>query len=419
MVAGLQTASAQGFRVYKSDGTFTQFSFRTDSIVFYEGAGEDVDFGPFTPVNQIVVGKWYKNHNETVNFNENGTTDYYSKGTYEYIPYQSEILVYNSSKVLKSILRVHKVTAEQMVVSTLGSTSFSVWTATQPPQLVTSITLNETSLNLQLGETCELTASVLPEDADNKAVAWESSNSDVATVDGNGVVTAIADGNCTIICTAKDNSGVKATCEVNVSLHKYVDLGLPSGTLWATCNIGAKNPEDYGDYFAWGETTGYNGGKTSFRWATYKYYDTTYETMTKYCTKSEYGVIDNKTELEPEDDAATANWGSGWQMPNNAQFAELTNSSYTTTTWTTLNGVNGRMIVSKSNGRRIFLPAAGYRSDANLNDAGSYGGYWSSSLYMSRSRYGYVMSVSSGDINAGYDYRFYGHSVRPVRVQTR
>ena len=125
------------------------------------------------------------------------------------------------------------------------------------------------------------------------------------------------------------------------------------------------------------------------------------------------------TELEPEDDAATANWGSGWQMPSNAQFAELINRSYTTSTWTTQNGVNGRMIVSKSNGKRIFLPAAGYRSDASLNDAGLYGGYWLRSLYISRSRYGYVLSVSSGDINAGYDYRFYSHSDRPVRVQTR
>jgi hypothetical protein len=306
-----------------------------------------------------------------------------------------------------------------MVVSALGSTGFSVWTSTQPPQLVTSITLNETSINLHLGETSELTATVLPEDADNKAVSWESSNSDVATVDGNGVVTAIADGNCTITCKAKDGSGVKATCEVNVSSsHEYVDLGLPSGTLWATCNVGAENPEDYGDYFAWGETTGYNDGKTTFSWSTYKYYDTLLQEVTKYCTKSDYAyLVDNKKVLEPEDDAATVNWGVEWQMPSLEQFSELINSEYTTTTWTTLNGVNGRMIVSKSNGNRIFLPAAGHRSDTSLYVG--IGHYWSRSLYPDRPLGGCILYFYSSDFGASGFYRYHGQSVRPVRVQTR
>ena len=421
MVAGLQTATAQGFRVYKSDGTFTQFSFRTDSIVFYEGAGEEVDFGLFTPVNQIVVGKWYKNHNETVNFNEDGTTDYYPNGTYEYIPYQSEILVFNSSKVLKSILKVHKVTPEQMVVSTLGSTSFSVWTSTQPPQLVEQIELDKTELILDVNEVVTLTASVLPEDAENPAVIWESSNEAVAEIiriDGNKCyVLAVAGGTSIITCRATDGSGVKAECPVMVVVHEYVDLGLPSGTLWAMCNVGANSPEEYGDYFAWGETE----PKEDYYWDTYRFYDTANNklAMTKYCTNSDNGTVDNKTELEIEDDAATVNWGVEWQMPSIEQFKELINSEYTTTKWTTLNGVNGRMIVSMSNGNSIFLPAVGEHKLTNFVDAGSYGYYWSRSLGPNRSTDAYYLSFHSSSIYTSYTRRDFGYCVRPVRVQTQ
>ena len=196
-------------------------------------------------------------------------------------------------------------------------------------------------------------------------------------------------------------------------VHEWVDLGLPSGTLWATCNVGASKPEEYGDYFAWGETT----TKGRYNWSTYKYFKGSSLTMTKYCNSSSFGTVDNKTELEPSDDAATANWGSGWQMPSYAQFNELINSSYTTTTWTTLNGKYGRKISSKSNGNSIFLPAAGYRYDASLDNAGSYGFYWSRSLNTSYSYYAYYLSFDSSNINASNYYRYYGQSVRPVRAK--
>ena len=181
----------------------------------------------------------------------------------------------------------------------------------------------------------------------------------------------------------------------------WVDLGLPSGTLWATCNIGASSPEDYGDYFAWGETE----PKSAYNEDTY--FDSDFN---KY---NNYGGL---TELLPEDDAATVNWGVNWQMPSPAQIQELYNSGYTTTEWTKLNGVDGRMIVSKSNGNRVLLPAAGYRSGASLYDAGSYGYYWSRSLDSSNSRYGYYLYFYSSYIRS-YGYRYYGRSVRPVRVQ--
>ena len=207
--------------------------------------------------------------------------------------------------------------------------------------------------------------------------------------------------------------GSSVFCSCSKEDHDYVDLGLPSGTLWATCNVGASSPEEYGDYFAWGETE----PKNDYSWSTYKYLKSPEEIMTKYCTNSKYGTVDNKTELEPSDDAATVNWGSGWQMPSREQRAELVDSNYTTTTWTTMNGKYGMKITSKSNGNSIFLPAAGDRAYTSLSYAGSLGYYWSRSLYTSNSSGAYDLCFYSSDIRAGHYLRCSGVSVRPVRVQ--
>lgn len=207
--------------------------------------------------------------------------------------------------------------------------------------------------------------------------------------------------------------GSSAYCNCSKEDHDYVDLGLPSGTLWATCNVGASSPEEYGDYFAWGEIE----PKNDYSVSTYKYCKGTFSTLTKYCTNSSCGTVDNKTELEPSDDAATANWGSGWQMPSYEQFDELFNSSYTATTWTTLNGVSGYEITSKSNGNSIFLPAAGCRYDTSLGSAGSGGGYWSRSLSENFSHNACYQYFYSGGIDAYDDDRHYGRSIRPVRVK--
>lgn len=212
------------------------------------------------------------------------------------------------------------------------------------------------------------------------------------------------------------------TIGYDIEEHEWVDLGLPSGTLWATCNIGANSPEEYGDYFAWGETIGYNGGKTRFDWFTYKHCDGSMKTMNKYCTMSEYGTVDNITELEPADDAATVNWGSGWQMPSSDQFAELLNSSYTTAKMTTFNSEYGYKITSNTNGNSIFLPAAGVRTDSELSYAGKTGQYWSRTLHEHFSYGGNTCAFSflSNDIWSDRQSRCCGLPVRPVRrVYTR
>jgi hypothetical protein len=199
--------------------------------------------------------------------------------------------------------------------------------------------------------------------------------------------------------------------------HEYVDLGLPSGLLWATCNLGAETPEDYGDYFAWGETQ----PKTIYDWSTYQYCNGSENTLTKYCFDASYGYngfTDNLTTLEPLDDAATANWGNGWRMPTRAEWQELYWN--TTVIWTTQNGVNGYLFTA-DNGNSLFLPAAGYRSGSSLYDAGSDGDYWSSSLASSldtdspSDAWYYYFDSDIYYMISHWDYRYSGRSVRPVR----
>ncbi len=192
--------------------------------------------------------------------------------------------------------------------------------------------------------------------------------------------------------------------------YGYVDLGLPSGTRWATCNVGASTPTAYGDYFAWGETT----PKETYNWSTYRYCNGDYNTLTKYCNNSSYGnngFTDNLTTLEASDDAATANWGAVWRMPTQTEMQELIDNC--TVTWTTQNGVNGRLFTGP-NGNSIFLPAAGHRYYSELYHDGSYGIYWSSSLYSDNTDDAWYLVFDSGVYGMGYDYRYYGLTVRAV-----
>ena len=184
--------------------------------------------------------------------------------------------------------------------------------------------------------------------------------------------------------------------------HEYVDLGLPSGTLWATMNVGAENPEDYGDYFAWGETS----PKSEYTWDNYTGKDITSD------------------EIPASRDAATANWGSDWRMPSWGQICELVSGCEWT--WTSKNGVNGQLGTSKYNSKTIFLPAAGYRLGKSLACTGSHGLYWSRTRYDSNPdsdsdsdhRYAYSLRFESGGVynNDKGDNRENGRVVRAVRV---
>ena len=171
--------------------------------------------------------------------------------------------------------------------------------------------------------------------------------------------------------------------------HEYVDLGLPSGLKWATCNVGASSPSDYGSYFAWGETF----TKGEYTESNCRTYDRT------------FGDISGNVGY----DAARANWGGSWRMPTKTEYEELLNNCQ----WTfiTMGDHNGYKVIGP-NGNYIFLPAAGYRNGAILDNSGSYGSYWSSSPYDTKSSYELYFSSSSRGV--GWSGRRDGQSVRAV-----
>jgi Fibrobacter succinogenes major domain (Fib_succ_major). len=203
--------------------------------------------------------------------------------------------------------------------------------------------------------------------------------------------------------------------------HEYVDLGL--SVKWATCNVGATKPEEYGDYFAWGETE----PKTDYRWFYYKWcnceYGTGILTLTKYCNNSEFGnngFTDTKTTLDPEDDVAHVQWGGTWRMPTMADWDELRKNCIWT--WyssdnTEFNGVAGYKVTSNIAGYRdrfIFLPAAGSRENTSPYNAGTLGNYWSSTLYTESPIWAWFIVFESSREFAYENARNYGRSVRPV-----
>lgn len=214
-----------------------------------------------------------------------------------------------------------------------------------------------------------------------------------------------------------------------------VDLGL--SVKWATCNLGAENPEEFGNYYAWGENDtfdytivwatsdisidsqygncsawGESKVKSVYNWNQYEYCNGTDSTLTKYCTNGSYGIVDNIIELEESDDAAYNILGESWRMPTDAEWTELRENC--TWTWMQKNGVNGYEVTGK-NGNSIFLPAAGYRNDTSILDIGYEGRYWSKSLREDKPIYAWGVRFSPDYKRRSTEfYRYFGRSVRPV-----
>lgn len=211
-------------------------------------------------------------------------------------------------------------------------------------------------------------------------------------------------------CTAQTISG-------QVGSYDYVDLGLPSGTLWATCNVGASAPDAYGDYFAWGETK----TKDDYSWSTYKWctVDSTgnYDKITKYNASSDYGRIDNNYTLEAEDDAAVANWGDGWHTPTLKDLEELISGC----TWKWDKNHNGTGIIgqvgtSKTNKNVIFIPAGGYYDGDSVSSDGSALILMSSSLKQPEANISYNICAFSSfnGIESSFEERYVGLNVRAI-----
>ena len=249
-----------------------------------------------------------------------------------------------------------------------------------------------TSVNVLIGNNVEVVATP---GSGSKFIGWYISNSnEPVSLDEKFIF--IASENITLVARFEKTK------------PEAIDLGLPSGTKWANMNVGASTPEDYGGYYAWGETE----EKDNYSWSTYKWCKGSYDSMTKYCDNSDYGTVDYKTTLDPQDDVAHVKWGGTWRMPTKAEQDELRNNC--TWTWTTQNGVNGYKVTGP-NGNSIFLPAAGYRIGTGVGDnRGSSGYYWSSSLYSNVSDYAFYLEFFSDGHGWDYYYRYRGRSVRPV-----
>lgn len=282
---------------------------------------------------------------------------------------------------------------------------------------VESVSLNKSSLDIELGSETKLMATVLPANAADKSVSWCSSNESIATVSSTGVVTGIAVGSAIITVTSNDG-GKTASCNVTVSEASVqvlvaVDLGLPSGLKWASFNLGASKPEEYGDYYAWGETQ----PKDNYNWSTYKWCLGSNSSITKYCsnpTYGHYGFADAKTLLDLEDDAAYVNLEGNWRMPTDSEWTEL--RDHCSWEWTSMNGINGQKVTGP-NGNGIFLPAAGNRYETSFYNTNSCGLYWSSSLKVYHPDLAVIVNFSSAKVFGDYVDRFYGFSIRPVYAE--
>ena len=197
-----------------------------------------------------------------------------------------------------------------------------------------------------------------------------------------------------------------------------IDLGLDDGTIWACCNVGATAPEEYGDYFSWGETS----TKEEYEWTTYMWYEGSGQTedlfawtesenrLTKYNYNEDYGVVDNKYELDLEDDAAYMNWGNSWRMPSNKQLAHLLNN--TIHEEVTIDDVLGMKLTSKKNGNSIFMPYSGYRKSVGIYFQNYDYKYWTRTL-APNSELQALHAIAMGTYTCYYP-RELGLAVRPV-----
>ena len=205
----------------------------------------------------------------------------------------------------------------------------------------------------------------------------------------------------TVTIEVVGNQGDAPSANVPNDGHEYVDLGLPSGLLWATCNVGANSPYEAGDYFAWGETE----PKETYDWSTYKWCEGDKKSLTKYTIpEGSTGFVDYKTRLEPADDAAHVNWGGNWRMPTDDEWRELQlNCDY----------YGNGLFISRNNGNRIILPTTSYKENNSIyTNTIDHGYYWLSSL--ASSEYSNFLYFYSMTLGGGGNKRYQGLPVRPV-----
>ncbi|MBR6863385.1 MAG: Ig-like domain-containing protein [Bacteroidales bacterium] len=285
------------------------------------------------------------------------------------------------------------------------------------PVPVEDVTINIIELDLQVNQVCSLVATVSPEYATNQSLFWTSSNNAIAKVSPSGEITCLRPGSVVISATTVEG-GITASCNVTVSeplspfvIPECVDLGLPSGILWSSFNLGARKPEDFGVYYAWGEVE----PKSDYEWNNYKWSVNSEKSLTKYCSNTNYGYngfTDGIIQLEPEDDAAHAAFGDKWRMPTSDEFAELREKC--SWEWISLHGVNGYKITGP-NGNCIFIPASGKTGGiSDFSDANKRGCYNSSNIDTEYPYLSIGLDFDSDEISDGVSGRCSGRPIRPV-----
>ncbi|MBO4263303.1 MAG: Ig-like domain-containing protein [Bacteroidales bacterium] len=287
---------------------------------------------------------------------------------------------------------------------------------------VTEINVSPTEVTMKEGDApIHLTVTILPEEAANITVTWQSSNTLVATVD-DGTVTAVSEGTASITATA---GGKTATCQITVLAgFKAVDMGL--SVLWANMDLGAKEVGEYGSFYAWAEV---EANKSNYDQETYKWGN--YSNLSKYLPLSYNGRKDEKAFLDEEDDAAHTDLGGEWRIPTVDEASELfetrENDNYR---WTTIevNGHSCRKITYLVNGNSILLPFSGYKFRGGVQLVGSRHTSWTANNVVSSSsmHMAYIMNAFPQDVKAGAELegitrrdRWVGCTIRPVKAPRR
>lgn len=404
------------------DGTYGEYPYCNSSIDRKAGFSIRPVYGDFVRVSSISLNKSsleiFVGNTETLTATVNP-----ADATEKTVVWASD----NRSVASVSEGTIAAKSAGTVTISAMANGQCATCVVTVNPVLVTGVSLNKTSTSLHVGSAESLSATVTPSNATNKNVSWSSSNTSVATVDDKGLIIGKSTGTARITVRTEDGSKT-AFCDVTVTplvSPQAVDLGL--SVKWASLNLGASAPEEYGNYYAWGEIE----PKSVYNWSTYKWCNGSSYSLTKYCTNplgKVYGTEDGKHELEATDDAVIALLGGHWRMPTLGEFSELANTQNDTDNYSWIwcdgntvkyNGssVAGWMIVRIENNATIFLPAAGHRESSNHTDEGSKGYYLTSMLYSFTPNTSDSYWFYSSLFHEAFLDRSKGSSIRPVYAE--
>lgn len=487
--ASISTLSAQDILVgdMNGDGELT-ISDVTNLVETITGKSSIKTLNAISINNKKIAGTWTSKSN-TITFGENGTTKFANGSKYKYLSSEGIVIIYNSSGKAINVFNVLSITDDYMVISKSGDSDYEFYlkgnTYTNPsfqdivtvsegisfsinnsdsafPWVKNSGTLQPTNTGVNSSNSY-ITMQVSCEEDFVTSFDWEVSSENFYdylyySVDGGSKIKysgkqnlqhkliQLKAGTHTIVFGYYKDSNMGENEDIgrisNITIkkvsqigdyngHDYVDLGLASGTKWATMNVGANNVTEQGKYYAWGEVS----SKVNYSWNTY------IATSPEICGKSNDPLKDfvypnTKAITSTMYDVAHTEWGGTWRMPTSAEFTELRNGCYWE--WTTNykgTPISGYIVYKvKNNADRglysfdqpalsatysttdthIFLPASGLYSNGTINSNNTYGYYWSSTSGANNAEYAYYFAFNNKHIGWGEYSRYFGRSIRPI-----